>query len=245
MKNFEHFNAPPIISARQIGVTYQRKGLFHSSSYDALKNVTFDLYKGESLAVLGRNGAGKSTLLQLLAGVLQPDRGELINRGVQAQLLTLQVGFDAKLTGRDNAILSGILLGRRRREVEKQLDQIFEFAELEAFMNAPLSTYSAGMKARLGFAVSAYLEPDVLLVDEVLAVGDAAFQSKSKKIMEDKIASDKTVVLVSHSVEMIKKYCNRAVWIDDGVSRLEGNVNEVVAAYVDNMTTGNKMKAFG
>ncbi len=235
MKNFDHFDERPIISVRQAGVVYARKGLFRSSSYEALKNVSFDLYKGESLAVLGRNGAGKSTLLQLLAGVLQPDRGELINRGVQAQLLTLQVGFDPKLTGRDNAILSGILLGRRRREVELQLDQIFEFAELEKFIHSPLSTYSAGMKARLGFAVSAYLEPDVLLVDEVLAVGDAAFQSKSKKIMEDKIASDKTVVLVSHNVDMIKKYCNRAVWIDEGVSRMEGPVDEVVAAYSHTM----------
>ncbi len=231
MENFDHFDEPPVISVRRVGVTYKRNGLFHSRSYDALQNVSFDLYKGESLAVLGRNGAGKSTLLQLLAGVLQPDRGQLINRGVQAQLLTLQVGFDQKLTGRDNAILGGILLGLRRREVEARLDQIFEFAELEAFINAPLSTYSAGMKARLGFAVSAYLEPDVLLIDEVLAVGDAAFQSKSKKIMEDKIASDKTVVLVSHNVDMVKKYCNRAVWIDAGVSRMEGTVSAVADAY--------------
>jgi lipopolysaccharide transport system ATP-binding protein len=231
MKNFDHANAVPVISVRNVAVTYTRKGLFRSTSYDALKDVSFDLYKGESLAVLGRNGAGKSTLLQLLAGVLQPDRGELINRGVQAQLLTLQVGFDAKLTGRDNAILGGILLGRRRRDVEAQLDQIFKFAELEKFIDAPLSTYSTGMKARLGFSVSAYLEPDVLLIDEMLAVGDAAFQSKSKKIMEDKIASDKTVVLVSHSVEMIRKYCNRAVWIDEGVSRMEGAVIDVTDAY--------------
>lgn len=236
MKDFEQAAKTPIISLRHVGVTYTRKGLFQSSSFDALKDVSFDLYQGESLAVLGRNGAGKSTLLQLLAGVLLPDRGELINRGVQAQLLTLQVGFDPKLTGRDNAILSGILLGRRRREVEKQLDQIFEFAELKAFMNAPLSTYSAGMKARLGFAVSAYLEPDVLLIDEVLAVGDAAFQSKSKKIMEDKIASDKTVVLVSHNVDAIRKYCNRAVWIDQGVSRMEGPVKQVTEAYTQNVS---------
>jgi len=231
MKDFQPTDGQPIISVRNVGVTYERKGLFNSTRYEALKDVTFDLHHGESLAVLGRNGAGKSTLLQLLAGVLQPDRGELINRGVQAQLLTLQVGFDPKLTGRDNAILSGILLGRRRRQVEKQLDEIFAFAELEEFMNAPLSTYSAGMKARLGFAVSAYMEPDVLLIDEVLAVGDAAFQCKSKKVMEDKIASDKTVVLVSHSVEMIKKYCNRAVWIDKGISRMEGEVSEVAQAY--------------
>jgi lipopolysaccharide transport system ATP-binding protein len=231
MKDFDGSNATPVISVRHVGVTYSSKGLFRSTRYDALKDVSFDLYKGESLAVLGRNGAGKSTLLQLLAGVLHPDRGELINRGVQAQLLTLQVGFDPKLTGRDNAILSGILLGSRRKAVEAQLDQIFEFAELEKFIDAPLSTYSTGMKARLGFAVSAYLEPDVLLVDEVLAVGDATFQLKSKKIMEDKIASDKTVVLVSHSVEMIRKYCNRAVWIDNGVSRMEGSVNEVTEAY--------------
>lgn len=235
MKKFEQTDALPVISVCNVGVTYTRKGLFHSSSFDALKDVSFELYQGESLAVLGRNGAGKSTLLQLLAGVLRPDRGELINRGVQAQLLTLQVGFDPKLTGRDNAILSGILLGRRRREVENQLDEIFEFAELEKFMDVPLSTYSAGMKARLGFAVSAYMEPDVLLIDEVLAVGDAAFQSKSKKVMEDKIASDKTVVLVSHNVDMIKKYCNRAVWIDGGVSRIEGEVSEVARAYANSV----------
>lgn len=240
MKNFEHTDVPPIISVRHVGVTYARKGLFHSTSFDALKDVSFDLYKGESLAVLGRNGAGKSTLLQLLAGVLQPDRGELINRGVQPQLLTLQVGFDPKLTGRDNAILSGILLGRRRREVEAQLDQIFEFAELEQFIHSPLSTYSTGMRARLGFAVSTYLEPDVLLIDEVLAVGDADFQIKSKKIMEDKIASDKTVVIVSHNVGMIEKYCNRAVWIDQGISRLEGPVKEVTEAYTQTIRAANR-----
>jgi lipopolysaccharide transport system ATP-binding protein len=240
MKNFEHTDVPPIISVRHVGVTYSRKGLFHSSSFEALKDVSFDLYKGESLAVLGRNGAGKSTLLQLLAGVLQPDRGELINRGVQPQLLTLQVGFDPKLTGRDNAILSGILLGRRRREVEAQLDQIFEFAELEQFIHSPLSTYSTGMKARLGFAVSTYLEPDVLLIDEVLSVGDADFQIKSRKIMEDKIASNKTVVIVSHNVGMIQKYCNRAVWIDQGVSRMEGSVNEVAKAYAQTTTSAVK-----
>ena len=225
---------------RHVGVTYSRKGLFQSSSFEALKDVSFDLYKGESLAVLGRNGAGKSTLLQLLAGVLQPDRGELINRGVQPQLLTLQVGFDPKLTGRDNAILSGILLGRRRREVEAQLDHIFEFAELEQFIHSPLSTYSTGMRARLGFAVSTYLEPDVLLIDEVLSVGDADFQIKSRKIMEDKIASNKTVVIVSHNVGMIQKYCNRAVWIDQGISRMEGSVNEVAKAYAQTTTSAVK-----
>jgi lipopolysaccharide transport system ATP-binding protein len=235
MKAFEHTDIAPIISVRNVGVNYTRKGLFSSSSYDALKDVSFDLYKGESLAVLGRNGAGKSTLLQLLAGVLQPDRGELINRGVQAQLLTLQVGFDPKLTGRDNAILSGILLGRRRREMEALLDEIFEFAELEKFVDAPLSTYSTGMRTRLGFAVSTYVDPDVLLIDEVLAVGDAAFQVKSKKVMEDKIASDKTVVLVSHSVGVLQKYCNRAVWIDHGVSRMEGSVKEVTEAYAQDI----------
>ncbi len=235
MKDFEHADVAPIISARHVGVNYTRKGLFKSSSFDALKDVSFDLYKGESLAVLGRNGAGKSTLLQLLAGVLQPDRGELINRGVQAQLLTLQVGFDPKLTGRDNAILSGILLGRRRREVEAQLDQIFEFAEIEEFIDAPLSTYSTGMRTRLGFAVSTYVEPDVLLIDEVLAVGDAEFQIKSKKVMEDKIASDKTVVIVSHSIGVVRKYCNRAVWIDHGVSRMEGSVKEVTEAYTEDI----------
>ncbi|MEE9346495.1 MAG: ABC transporter ATP-binding protein [Methylococcales bacterium] len=240
MKNFEHTDVPPIISVRHVGVTYSRKGLFQSSSFEALKDVSFDLYKGESLAVLGRNGAGKSTLLQLLAGVLQPDRGELINRGVQPQLLTLQVGFDPKLTGRDNAILSGILLGRRRREVEAQLDHIFEFAELEQFIHSPLSTYSTGMRARLGFAVSTYLEPDVLLIDEVLSVGDADFQIKSRKIMEDKIASNKTVVIVSHNVGMIQKYCNRAVWIDQGISRMEGSVNEVAKAYAQTTTSAVK-----
>ncbi|MCH9699354.1 MAG: ABC transporter ATP-binding protein [Gammaproteobacteria bacterium] len=243
MKDFDHFEEPPIISVKEVGVTYQRKGLFHSRSFDALKSVTFDLYKGESLAVLGRNGAGKSTLLQLLAGVLRPDRGQLINRGVQAQLLTLQLGFDAKLTGRDNAILSGILLGLRRSDIESRLKQIFEFAELESFMNVPLSTYSSGMRARLGFAVSVYLEPDVLLIDEVFAVGDAAFQAKSKQVMEDKIASNKTIVLVSHNVELIKKYCNRAVWIDQGVSKMEGSITEVCRAYSNSASIDHQKHA--
>ncbi|NMQ18934.1 ABC transporter ATP-binding protein [Candidatus Competibacter phosphatis] len=210
---------------------WRRTGYLHKERFWALRDVSFDLHHGESLGVIGRNGAGKSTLLQLLAGILRPDQGTLINHGVRATLLSLQIGFVPYLSGRQNAILSGMLLGLAKQEVEEKMADIRAFSELGDFFDQPINAYSSGMKARLGFSVAFQLNPDVLLIDEVLGVGDAEFKAKSSQIMREKIRSDKTIVLVSHSPGTIRQLCDRAVWIDNGATRAEGETTEVLDRY--------------
>ncbi|HRW64193.1 MAG TPA: ABC transporter ATP-binding protein [Candidatus Competibacter sp.] len=220
------------LSLNNVGTFYWRQaGYLRKERFWALKNVSFDLHHGESLGVIGRNGAGKSTLLQVLAGILRPDRGKMINHGVQAALLSLQIGFVPYLTGRQNALLSGMLIGLHRKNVIERMEDIQNFSELGEFFDQPISTYSSGMKARLGFSVAFQLDPDVLLIDEVLGVGDSDFQRKSSAIMHEKIRSDKTIVLVSHSVETIRKLCDRAVWIEDGISHAYGDTFDVLSVY--------------
>lgn len=221
-----------VMSVRNVAVRYAAGGLFsRGKQFEALSDVSFNLYRGESLGVVGRNGAGKSSLLRVLRGIIQPDGGEIIRHTDRISLLSLQVGFDWYLSGHDNAILSGMLLGMKRSAIMKRLPDIEAFSELGEFYHEPLHTYSTGMRARLGFAVAVYLDTDVLLIDEVLAVGDAAFREKSAAAMEECIRSEKTVVMVSHSTHTLRKLCNRAVWIEDGISRMEGDVEPVLAAY--------------
>jgi len=214
----------PVISLRNVGFNFWlKKSLFRKERFAALRDISFDLFHGESLGIIGRNGAGKTTLLRLLGGITRPDKGTLINNGVKTSLLSLQVGFDPQLSGLYNAILSGMLLGFTKKEIESKLYEIVKFAELEDFIDQPVRTYSSGMRARLGFSVAFHLDPDVLLIDEVLAVGDADFQKKSSRVIKEKIKSNKTVVLVSHSTGTIRQLCNRAVWIEEGVTREEGH----------------------
>ena len=172
----------------------------------------------------------------MLAGILRPDRGELINHGVQAALLSLQIGFVPYLTGRQNALLSGMLIGLHRKEVIEKMADIQAFSELGEFFDQPISTYSSGMKARLGFSVAFQLDPDVLLIDEVLGVGDSDFRRKSSAVMHDKIRSDKTIVLVSHSAETIRQLCDRAVWIEAGVTRAYGDTPDVLSCYEEQLS---------
>jgi lipopolysaccharide transport system ATP-binding protein len=220
------------LTLKNVGAFYWRRtGYLHKERFWALRDVSFDLHHGESLGVIGRNGAGKSTLLQLLAGILRPDQGTLINHGVRATLLSLQIGFVPYLSGRQNAILSGMLLGLAKQEVEEKMADIRAFSELGDFFDQPINAYSSGMKARLGFSVAFQLNPDVLLIDEVLGVGDAEFKAKSSQIMREKIRSDKTIVLVSHSPGTIRQLCDRAVWIDNGATRAEGETTEVLDRY--------------
>lgn len=202
-----------IISLKDVGVRYKRRGgLFRKPEYfQALEGVSFDIHRGETLGILGRNGAGKSTLLRVVAGIIQPDSGEIVNHGVTVSLLALQAGFDAELPGTDNAILSGMLMGYTRKQVEARLDDIAEFSELGEFMYEPVKTYSSGMKARLGFSVAMYLIPDVLLLDEVLSVGDAAFKKKAEEEMMRKIHSNQTILLVSHSKRQVNRVCDRVI----------------------------------
>lgn len=229
----ESHHTQPLLSLEHVGLAFRTGGLTlrPQPPFWVLKDVSFTLHYGETLGVIGRNAAGKSTLLRLLAGILTPDRGTFINHGHTAALLSLQTGFVPHLTGRQNAVLSGILLGLRRREVEARMDAIIAFSELGEFIDAPLRTYSSGMRARLGFAVAYQVEPDILLIDETLGVGDESFKAKSTAAMHARIRSDKTIVLVSHSAATIRDLCNRAVWIEEGVTRAVGAVDEVTAAY--------------
>ena len=223
----------PIISLQNAGVRYKRSGnVFRRKSYvEVLKSVSLDIYPGETLGVLGRNGAGKSTLLRLISGIIRPDSGKLVNRGVSVSLLALQAGFDANLNGRDNAILSGMLQGYSRSQVEARLDEIREYSELGGFFYEPVRTYSTGMRARLGFSITTIVSPDVLLVDEVLSVGDKHFKEKAERTMAAKIQSQQTVVLVSHSQHQIARLCDRAVLIDEGTSFASGDPAEVLGIY--------------
>lgn len=230
----------PVLELRNVGVRYVRgRSLLpgRSSDFWAIQDVSMVIRRGETLGVIGRNGAGKSTLLRLLSGIIRPDRGEMIDHGYLSTLLSLQVGFVPHLSGRKNAVLSGLLLGLSLREIEERMDSIVEFAELEEFIDEPIQTYSSGMRARLGFSTAFHVDPDILLVDEVLGVGDAAFVKKSKAVMREKIRSDKTVVLVSHSAGSIRSLCDRAIWIDKGRVAAEGDVEEVLDAYLSSTRT--------
>jgi lipopolysaccharide transport system ATP-binding protein len=219
-----------LISLDGVGLCY--KGLSGEiSEYWALKSVSFDIVKGETVGIIGDNGAGKSTLMRLLAGVIEPDVGSIKNNGASAQLLSLQIGFDRNLNGRDNAIYSGMLLGKTRKEMTTLLPSIIEFAGLGRFIDESVRTYSSGMKARLGFAISSHVKPDILLIDEALGVGDSNFRAKSTQLMKDRIKSDQTVVIVSHEKTTLLELCDRLVWIENGLTRMFGDAKEIYAAY--------------
>lgn len=196
-----------------------------------LQDISFEVYRGETVGVIGRNGAGKSTLLGLIAGVIKPDRGEIEVRGRIAPLLELGAGFHPELTGRENIILNGVLLGMTRREVMNKLEQIIEFSELREFIDQPLRTFSSGMIARLGFSVVMHLEADILLVDEVLAVGDSSFQKKCWQKLCELREKGVTILFVSHALDQIEKFCNCVIWIDNHRIRAMGKPSEVVSIY--------------
>ncbi len=219
-------------SLRHVGFAYPvRQGLFSRGRKWALRDVSFELFHGETLGIIGRNGVGKSTLLRLLAGLTAPDRGELVNHGCSCSLLSLQAGFVPYLTGRENAFLSGMTLGLSRAEVRERLPDIRAFAELGEAFEQPVRTYSTGMLARLGFSIAFQVSPDVLLIDEVLGVGDENFHRKSSQALRDKIGQGKTAVVVSHSPAAIRELCHRAVLVDRGASVFVGGVRACLAEY--------------
>ena len=194
----------------------------------ALRHVDLHVRRGESLAVIGPNGAGKSTLLQVLAGIIRPSEGVVDVRGHVSGLLTLGAGFDRELTGRDNILLGGAFLGLDDAVTRELLPSIIEYAELGEFIDAPLKTYSSGMRARLGFAIATSVDPDILLLDEVLATGDANFRAKSKTRVIEIVAAAKAVVLVTHDMNWVTEYCNRAILIEHGEMMMEGEPADVV-----------------
>ena len=221
-----------LIRLNDVGVSYRKDlSLLRNERQQVLKHLDLELYAGETLGVLGRNGAGKSTLMALLADIIAPDEGHVDRYTRRVQLLTLQTGFMPNLTGRQNVVMAGLLLGLRRREIDERMQAIIDFSELGEKIDEPIRNYSTGMRARLGFAISIQSDPDVLLIDEVLGVGDAAFKPKAKRVITDRIASSETVVIVSHHEQTLKEYCSRVAWIDDGRLRLVGETEQVISAY--------------
>lgn len=224
----------PVIKLQNAGVCYRlKRKIAGSNRYWALNDISLEVRKGETLGILGSNGAGKSTLMKLMAGIVAPDRGTAWHDPAEKiTLLSLGVGFESNLTGRENAILSGLLLGLHRQTIDKRLDKIRDFSELGEFFEQPVYMYSSGMLARLGFSVAMEVHPDVLLLDEVLSVGDHSFQEKSAEAIRGLMASNRTVVLISHEMNTISELCDRAVWIDRGATKMEGRVDEVSAQYL-------------
>ena len=200
--------------------------------FRALDHVSFKVRRGEVVGLVGTNGSGKSTMLKCIAGVLEPSEGSIVVRGNIAPLIELGAGFDAELTARENIYLNGSLLGYSREFVDEHLQEIIDFAELADFMDMPLKNYSSGMVARIAFAIATVTEPDVLIVDETLSVGDVFFQEKCEARIKSFIDSGNvTVLFVSHSMKQVERICERAIWIEKGVQRMDGPVEEVVEAY--------------
>ena len=203
----------------------------------ALKDVTFALEKGEVLGLVGRNGAGKSTLLKILSHVTVPTTGSFVARGRLGALIEIGAGFHPELTGRENVFLNGSIMGMSRREVQEKFDRIVAFAEIERFIDTPIKHYSSGQQMRLGFSVAAHVDPEILLIDEILAVGDASFQAKCLNKLAELKEDDKTIILVSHNLSNITDYAKRVVWLDGGSVRMIGEANEVVDAYLEHVTS--------
>jgi ABC-2 type transport system ATP-binding protein len=200
-------------------------------SFLALQNVSLEIKKGETFGIIGRNGAGKSTLLKVISRVLIPTEGRVQITGRVSPMLELGAGFHPELTGRENIFLNGTLLGHSRDEIDKRLDAIMEFSELGNFIEAPIRTYSTGMVARLGFAVATAWKPDILILDEVLSVGDEAFQQKCKNKIDEFRNSQVTTILVTHHMQTMEALCTKAAWLDQGQVRAIGDVKNIISAY--------------
>ena len=217
-------------SLKALALSFRRKKY---EDIHALKGVSFSVQAGETVAVVGKNGSGKSTLLGIMARVYRATSGEVVMNGRVSSLLELGAGFHPELTGIENIYLNGSILGMRRREIDKRLDEIISFAELEQFIDAPLRTYSSGMVMRLGFSIAIQVDPDIMLVDEVLAVGDESFQKKCYDKVREFQSAGKTIIFVSHDLKAIREAATRAIWLDSGEIRADDGVEAVLGAYVE------------
>ena len=216
-----------------------RKSLFKlkKSKVETFEGISFDVQEGEIMGIIGKNGSGKSTLLRAMAGIFSPDEGTIDLHGHTVSLLSIGVGFQKKLTGRENIILSGMLLGFSEKQVREKMDEIIEFSELGDFIDKPVKTYSSGMYSKLAFSITAVLKTEIMLIDEVLSVGDAKFKKKSYKKMKELITDSKrTVIIVSHSSDTIRKLCNTVLWLHDGNIKMQGSVDEVLPLYEEFMS---------
>ena len=232
------------IEVKDLKITYKcvkslsmRKSLFHLRKsklevYEALRGISFEVKKGEIMGIVGKNGSGKSTLLRAIAGIFSADSGSIELESDSVSLLSIGVGFQKKLSGRENIILSGMLLGFSEQEVRDKMDEIIEFANLGKFIDMPVKTNSSGMYSKLAFSITAVLETDIMLIDEVLSVGDAKFKKKSYKKMQELIMDEnRTVVIVSHSTETLEKLCTSLLWLHEGEIKMQGDTKTVLDAY--------------
>ena len=201
----------------------------------AVKDVSFQVCKGEAWALIGANGSGKSTMLKAISGIMKPYKGSVTVNGSVAPLIELGAGFDPECTARENIYLNGCVLGHSEKFMREHFDEIVEFAEIGEFLDSPLKNYSSGMKARLGFSVATMVKPDILIVDEVLAVGDYKFQQKCMNRMRELLSGGTTLLFVSHNIEQVRTLCDHAVWLDHGKARMKGEINAVCDAYMAEM----------
>lgn len=223
-------NADRILSLKEFATTALR-GKLHYEEFTALNNISFNLEKGETLGLIGRNGAGKSTLLKVISGILKPTEGSVACYGNVVPMLELGSGFDMELTGQENIFLNGAILGYSEEFLKSKYDEIAEFSELGKFLSMPIRNYSSGMLARLAFSVATAVNPEILIVDEILSVGDMAFQEKSRERMMEMMGGGTTVLFVSHNMAQIREMCSRVVWLDHGTVRMLGPTQDVCDAY--------------
>ncbi len=216
-----------VVKAENLGVSYR----VNRRNFWALKDVSFKISEGEVVGVIGHNGAGKSTLCKVLTQIIKPDHGKLELNGETTALLNYGTGFNEQLSGKDNIYLNGMLLGIPKERVDRNYSDIVRFAELEKFIDKPIKQYSSGMKARLGFSIAATLQPDIFIIDEALSTGDMAFQQKASEKIQEMMESAKAVIIVSHSMKFVEKVCNRALWLDKGQLRFDGDPKEAVLQY--------------
>lgn len=224
-------NNDRILSLKEF-VTTALRGKLQYNDFTALEHVSFTVKKGETLGLIGRNGAGKSTLLKVISGILKPTEGSVTCHGNVVPMLELGSGFDMDLTGRENIFLNGAILGYSEEYLKSKYEEIVDFSELGQFIEVPIRNYSSGMLARLAFSVASVVNPEILIVDEILSVGDAGFQEKSRKRMLELMGGGTTVLFVSHSMEQIREMCSRVVWLEHGQIVMQGEAAEVCKQYV-------------
>ena len=224
---------------KQYLIKLAKRQLFFDEFW-ALKDVSFSVERGDSVALIGRNGCGKSTTLKIISGVMAPTTGSVKVRGDIAPLIELGAGFDMELTARENIYMNGAIMGHDRSFMNRHFDEIVDFSELKEFLDVPVKNFSSGMLARLGFSIATIVDAEILIVDEILAVGDAAFQAKCEERMNRLLSGGTTLVFVSHSAEQVKRLCKKAVWLDHGVIKMQGESAEVCDAYQKFLLDGDK-----
>lgn len=227
-----NLNIDKVSSLKEYVIRLLKRKLFYDE-FTALENINFHLDKGDVLGIIGLNGSGKSTLLKLIAGVLKPSKGEIITKGKIAPLIELGAGFDSELSARENIYLNGAVLGYSKKLINEKFDEIVGFAELEEFVEVPIKNFSSGMVARLGFAIATIVAPDILIIDEVLSVGDFKFQEKSQNKIKEMIAQGATVLFVSHSAEVVSSICKKGILLEHGKMIAYGEIDEVLKTYKD------------